>query len=194
MRAVTRLKSLLNAVLAEKGLDWPEKANIEPPKDKKFGDLATNFDMIAAKPLGLKPRELAESLQKSLLAKDPSLEKVEVAGPGFLNVTFSPAFWRETVTEILEQKERYGTSGIGKGRKIQVEFVSANPTGPLHIGHGRGAAVGDCLARTLRAAGYDVSTEYYINDAGRQMRLLGLSTWTRYQELHGVAVTYPEDW
>ncbi len=194
MRAVTRLKSLLNAVLAEKGLDWPEKANIEPPKDKKFGDLATNFAMIAAKPLGLKPRELAESLQKSLLAKDPSLEKVEVAGPGFLNVTFSPAFWRETVTEILEQKERYGTSGIGKGRKIQVEFVSANPTGPLHIGHGRGAAVGDCLARTLRAAGYDVSTEYYINDAGRQMRLLGLSTWTRYQELHGVAVTYPEDW
>lgn len=194
MRAVSHLKSLLLDVLAEKGLEWPEKANIEPPKDKKFGDLATNFAMVAAKSLGMNPRELATMLQKSLMEKDPSLERVEVAGPGFLNVAFTPAFWRETALEILGKGEAYGQSDLGAGRKIQVEFVSANPTGPLHIGHGRGAAVGDCLARILRAAGFEVETEYYINDAGRQMRLLGESTWVRYQELHGIDVVYPEDW
>ncbi len=194
MRALTHLQGLLAAALEKRGLPWPDKATIEPPKDKKFGDMACNVAMLAAPKLSMKPRDLALELQAELLAADPGLSAVDVAGPGFLNVTFAPAFWQSTVTEILQAPQSYGRFNLGQGRKVQVEFVSANPTGPLHIGHGRGAAVGDALARQLRAMGYDVSTEYYINDAGRQMRLLGLSIWVRCQETLGIAIDYPEDW
>ncbi|WP_243439117.1 arginine--tRNA ligase [Fundidesulfovibrio soli] len=194
MRAITHLKSLLESILSEMGAPWPEKATIEPPKDKKFGDMACNVAMLTAGKLNKKPRDLAEELRAALLAADPSLSKVEVAGPGFLNVTFAPAFWQSTVAQILEEADAYGKQDTGKGRKVQVEYVSANPTGPLHIGHGRGAAVGDSLARLLRATGHEVSTEYYINDAGRQMRLLGMSIWVRLLEVLEKPVTYPEDW
>ena len=194
MRAITHLQQLLSAALDRRGLSWPEKATIEPPKDKKFGDMACNVAMLAAPRLSMKPRDLAVELQAELLAADPSLSAVDVAGPGFLNVTFAPAFWQQTVTEILADGQAYGRFNLGQARKVQVEFVSANPTGPLHIGHGRGAAVGDALARLLRAMGFAVSTEYYINDAGRQMRLLGMSIWVRYQEQLAIPVAYPEDW
>lgn len=122
------------------------------------------------------------------------IEKVEVAGPGFCNVTFSQHFWRKTVCEVEAAGAAYGQSSVGQGRKTLVEYVSANPTGPLHVGHGRGAAVGDSLARLLRKAGFDVETEYYINDAGRQMRILGLSVWLRVKELAGRPVKWPEDY
>jgi arginyl-tRNA synthetase len=195
MRAITHLRSLLSDALTGMGIPWPEKTTIEPPRDAKFGDLATNAAMMAAKAAGKKPRDLAEELRLAIMAADPGLV-AEVAGPGFLNVTFPPAFWQAAVADVREQDALggYGRSGLGGGKKIQVEYVSANPTGPLHIGHGRGAALGDTLARILRAAGFDVSTEYYINDAGRQMRLLGNSIWLRYRELHGKDVAWPEDW
>jgi len=194
MRAVNHLRGLLGSLLEKKGAPWPEKATIEPPKEKRFGDMACNVAMLAAGALGRKPRELAEELRGELLAADPGLADVQVAGPGFLNVTFAPGFWQETAAQVLREGERYGRFDLGKGERVQVEFVSANPTGPLHIGHGRGAAVGDSVARILRAMGYDVSTEYYINDAGRQMRLLGESIWVRVLELSGLPVAYPEDW
>ncbi|NDY58528.1 arginine--tRNA ligase [Desulfovibrio sulfodismutans] len=195
MRAVTHLRSLLSDALAGMGIPWPEKTTIEPPRDAKFGDLATNAAMMAAKAAGQKPRDLAEALRQALVSADPGIA-AEVAGPGFLNVTFPPAFWQATIADVLEQDAGggYGRSDLGGGKKIQVEYVSANPTGPLHIGHGRGAALGDTLARILRAAGFDVSTEYYINDAGRQMRLLGNSIWLRYREFYGKDVVWPEDW
>jgi len=194
MRALTHLRGLIGSILEKKGAQWPEKATIEPPKDKKFGDMACNVAMLAAGKLGKKPRDLAEELKNDLLAADPSLAAVEVAGPGFLNVTFAPAFWQKTVEDVLEAGHCYGKFNLGRGRKVQVEFVSANPTGPLHIGHGRGAAVGDSIARILRAMDYEVSTEYYINDAGRQMRLLGRSIYVRLLELLKLPVEYPEDW
>ena len=193
MRALLHLKQTLQAVLADMELSWPEKAVIEPPRDPKHGDLAANLALVLGKQAQMPPCQLAEKLAEALRAKDPSLENIEVAGPGFLNVTFSPAFWRSLIPLVEEQGTRYGAGDSGQGRRVQVEYVSANPTGPLHIGHGRGAAVGDSLARILRFAGYDVSTEYYVNDAGRQMRLLGLSIWLRAKELAGLPVTLPED-
>ena len=194
MRAEQHLEASFRAVLNDMNLPWPDKAVIEPSKDPKHGDLASNLALVLAKGAGMPPRELAGRMAEALRAVDPSLQSVEVAGPGFLNVTFSPAFWQETVLRIKDAGERFGSTTLGGGCKMQVEYVSANPTGPLHIGHGRGAAVGDTLARILRFAGYDVTTEYYINDAGRQMRLLGLSIWLRAKELAGLPVTWPEDY
>jgi arginyl-tRNA synthetase len=194
MRATEHLRGLLENALAGLAIPWPMKTTIEPPRDKTHGDLATNAAMVAAKDAKMPPRQLAERLREALLAADSGLADVSVAGPGFLNVTFAPAFWQETVLEVAREGDRYGTLAIGAGTKIQVEFVSANPTGPLHIGHGRGAAVGDCLARVLRAAGFTVETEYYINDAGRQMRILGQSILYRCRELLGEPVTEPEDY
>ena len=193
MRATEHLRGLLEKALTDLGIEWPAKTTIEPPRDATHGDLATNVAMMASKQAKKPPRELAETLRQAIAA-DPWLAETAVAGPGFLNVTFSPAFWQETVLEMVRAGDRYGTLSLGQGTKIQVEFVSANPTGPLHIGHGRGAAVGDSLARVLRAAGFTVETEYYINDAGRQMRILGMSILYRYRELLGQPVTEPEDY
>ncbi|WP_300161897.1 arginine--tRNA ligase [Solidesulfovibrio sp.] len=193
MRATTYLQGLLEKALAARDIPWPEKTTIEPPRDKAHGDLATNVAMVASKQAKTPPRQLAEALRGELLAGG-DVAGVEVAGPGFLNVTFAPAFWQRTVLEVLDAGDGYGRLDIGRGTRIQVEFVSANPTGPLHIGHGRGAAVGDSLARVLRAAGFEVETEYYINDAGRQMRILGMSILYRYRELLGEPVTEPEDY
>lgn len=194
MRAEQHLEASFRAVLKNMNLPWPDKAVIEPSKDPKHGDLASNLALVSAKAAGMPPRELAAKMAEALRNEDTSLASVEVAGPGFLNVTFSPEFWRETIRRIDDAADRFGQATVGKGCKVQVEYVSANPTGPLHIGHGRGAAVGDTLARILRFAGYDVTTEYYINDAGRQMRLLGLSIWLRAKELAGIAVEWPEDY
>lgn len=193
MRAQNFLKSLLRPFLAEHGLDWSASISLEPPKDRRFGDLATNMAFLLSKKAGRSPRDVAQDIQKRLHGRDPRLAKVETAGPGFLNFTLAPAFWQEGVVEILNQGDGYGAMDVGQGRRVQVEFVSANPTGPLHIGHGRGAALGDSLARILRFMGHDVVTEYYLNDAGRQMRLLGASVLARYRELCGVGQEFPED-
>jgi arginyl-tRNA synthetase len=193
MRAIETVRNLLEHTLRAKGYAWPENAEIAPPKDARFGDLSCNAAMILAKTAGVKPRELAESLAAAMSGADPSVTRIDVAGPGFLNFQLADSFWRRTVRDVLDAGERYGASAFGGGRKVQVEFVSANPTGPLHIGHGRGAALGDALARILRAAGYDVTTEYYVNDAGRQMRLLGDSVWSRYQQACGRDVELVED-
>lgn len=194
MRAKSLLLSLLQNHVASLGLSWPAKAVIEPPRDKQFGDIATNIALLLAKDMGKSPRDLAGDIAGELQAKSAAIESVSVDGPGFVNVTLKPAFWHDAIRIVEKEGPAFGGSLVGAGKKIQIEYVSANPTGPLHIGHGRGAAVGDSLARVLRFAGYDVQTEYYINDAGRQMRLLGLSVWLRARELAGNPVTWPDDW
>jgi arginyl-tRNA synthetase len=193
MRANTYLFGILKNVLAKRELEWPVKANIEPPKNKAHGDLASNVAMILGKKAGMPPRELASRLTEDIMYSGSMISKAEVAGPGFINVFFANEFWQQTIPEVLEQGQAYGCGRWGQGTKVQVEYVSANPTGPLHVGHARGAAVGDSLTRILRAAGYDVSTEYYLNDAGRQMNLLGRSIWARYQQVCGQQVTMSED-
>ncbi len=193
MRDIEVLKKTLEDILKAKSWEWPEKAVIELPKDAKHGDLATNIAMTLAKTCQKAPRAVAEEICLEL-KNNALIEKAEIAGPGFINVTFKAGFWHEQILRMESMQEKFGSLEYGKGRKVNVEYVSANPTGPLHIGHGRGAAVGDTMTRILRFAGYDVSTEYYINDAGRQMRLLGLSTWLRVQDLCKMNVTYPEDY
>ena len=194
MRATDVLRSALMGIVEEMGLAWPAKAVIEPPRDPKHGDLAANIAMLLAREARKNPRELAQVFVEKLPQRCADIEKVEVAGPGFCNATFSQHFWRKTVCEVEAAGADYGRSSVGQGRRTLVEYVSANPTGPLHVGHGRGAAVGDSLARLLRKAGFDVETEYYINDAGRQMRILGLSVWLRVKELAGRPVEWPEDY
>lgn len=201
MQAEKILRVMLEKLVSEWGIEWPKKAQIEPPKERSFGDLAINLAMVAAPELKKKPRDLALEISNYLLdtappespLQGPTIETAEVAGPGFVNVRFSADFWRNLVNLVLE-RENYGHGDWGKNKRILLEFVSANPTGPLHIGHGRGAAVGDSLARILRASGYDVFTEYYINDAGRQMNLLGLSIYLRALEVLGQDFEKPEDW
>lgn len=156
---------------------------IENPKEKSFGDFACTIAMPLAKIMGQPPRAIAQAIMAHL--SHSAIEKVEIAGPGFMNFFVRPAASLEVLRTILREGEQYGRSAVGQNRRVMVEFVSANPTGPLHIGHGRGAAVGDAIARILEYAGYNVHREYYINDAGNQMNNLGLSTYIRYMQLLG---------
>lgn len=194
MQAFDSVRSALSGFLQEKGLEWPAKAVVEAAKDPKHGDVATNLAMLLAKPLHRAPRDIAAEQAVWIRDHTDGVENVEVAGPGFCNVTFSQVFWRRVVQQVEKEGAAFGSSTIGGGRKTLVEYVSANPTGPLHVGHGRGAAAGDSLARILRRAGYDVTTEYYINDAGRQMRILGMSVWYRLRKLVGRTMAEPEDY
>ena len=164
---------------------------VEKPKDEKMGDFSTNIGMTLAKSERKNPKTIAESVARHLKSGD--LSKVEVAGPGFINIKMSQDFFLKRLRNAVSQGENFGSSDSGLGTKVMIEFVSANPTGPLHVGHGRGAAVGDCLARIMKKSGYDLSTEYYINDVGNQMNFLGRSTWLRYRELKGEAIEFPED-
>jgi len=157
---------------------------VEPPRDATHGDMATNAAMVLAKEAGKKPRDLAENIAAKLRADD-KLTSVDVAGPGFINLTLKPHVWSEELRLILEHGDDYGRSNIGKGEKVNVEYVSANPTGPMHVGHGRGAVFGDALASLLAFAGYQVTREYYINDAGAQVDTLGRSVYLRYREALG---------
>ena len=170
------------------------KANIQvtPSKDRSQGDFASNIAMMLAKAAEKPPRELADLIVAQLSAHE-AIEKIEVAGPGFINFFVASIASHSVINDILQQGETFGASEFGKGEKIQVEFVSANPTGPLHVGHGRGAASGATLANVLRCVGFDVQTEYYVNDAGRQMDILGTSTWLRYLELCGVDIVFPSN-
>ena len=159
----------------------------EPPRDPAHGDIATNAAMVLAKAAGKKPRDIAEPLLQRLKA-NPDVVDGAVAGPGFINLKITDAFWRARLGECLAAGVAYGDSQVGAGRKVNVEYVSANPTGPLHVAHARGAVVGDALANLLHKAGFDVTKEYYINDAGAQVDKLGQSTYLRYKEALGEAI------
>lgn len=164
---------------------------LEAPKQREFGDLATNVAMHCAKTSKKPPRVIAEAILKNLEDPQDMLARKEIAGPGFLNFTFAPRFYYQRLRELVAGKS--SVLNIGQGRRVQVEFASINPTGPLHVGHGRVAVIGDVLARLHEATGFEVEREYYVNDAGNQMENLGLSVYARYRELFGEKVDFPED-
>lgn len=175
-----------------------DNVTVEPPRDAAHGDMATNAAMVLAKPAGLKPRDIADGLA-ARLADDPRIMSAQVAGPGFLNLRLDPQIWQDVVRAVLTSGAGYGHSKMGQGLSVNVEYVSANPTGPLHVGHTRGAVFGDALASLLDFAGYDVTREYYINDGGAQVDVLARSVYLRYLEAHGQDVafadgTYPGDY
>jgi arginyl-tRNA synthetase len=167
--------------------------DVEAPKQAEHGDLATNLALVLAKQAKLPPRKVAETIIQHLAGPAGMLDNVEIAGPGFINFFIADAFWYRVIPEIHQLGQAYGDSDLGAGRKVQVEFVSANPTGPLHIGHGRGAALGDALANLLSATGHTVVREYYINDVGNQILTLGKSLYFRLRELQGEVIEFPED-
>lgn len=166
------------------GLDTAAVA-VEPPRDKGHGEAATNAAMVLAKPAGMAPRAIAEKLA-ARLAQDARITQADVAGPGFLNLTLAPSAWQGVVRAALTMGADFGRSTSGQGRRVNVEFVSANPTGPMHVGHVRGAVVGDALSRLLAFAGWQVTREYYINDGGAQVDVLARSAYERYREAHGL--------
>ena len=189
--AVLKLNGTLNDAVKALGVE-NVAAEFERPKHEGQGDRAANVAMRLAKTLKANPRDIARKIADGL--KSDVIEKIEIAGPGFLNVFLSGKFYADSVADILNQGESYGGVNIGQNRRVQVEFVSANPTGPLHIGHGRGAAVGDSVARILKFTGWDVQREYYVNDSGLQITNLGKSTQARYFELLGKNdVPFPEN-
>ncbi|MBV8962746.1 MAG: arginine--tRNA ligase, partial [Hyphomicrobiales bacterium] len=196
-----RIAAALSGMAADgelpQGLDF-SRVVCEPPRDRSHGDISTNAAMVLAKEAKMPPRALAERIAPRLHSK--SVAKVEVAGPGFINLTLEPIVFEEVLRTSLAEGPRFGASTIGAGVKVNVEFVSANPTGPMHVGHGRGAVVGDAIASLLDFAGYAVTREYYINDAGAQVDALARSVHFRYREALGEAIgeipagLYPGDY
>ena len=172
--------------------DWIPEISVERTRDAQHGDFASNLAMMLAKSAKTAPRQLAEAIIAAL-PDDVSVEKVEIAGPGFINFFVNPAAQHQIIADILRLGPSFGKSEVGAGNKVQVEFVSANPTGPLHVGHGRGAVYGSVVAELLRAVGYDVANEYYVNDAGRQMDILATSIWLRYLECCGQTIQFPSN-
>ncbi|MEC8582336.1 MAG: arginine--tRNA ligase [Pseudomonadota bacterium] len=205
MNLFAQIRSLVLTAVEEmqKEGSLPEGLNlapitVEPPRDPLHGDMATNAAMVLAKPAGQKPRDIADALVAKLAADD-RITTAEVAGPGFINLRLDGAVWQDVTKAVLDQGAEYGRSDMGAGQKVNVEYVSANPTGPLHVGHTRGAVFGDALASLLQFAGYDVTREYYINDGGAQVDVLARSVYLRYLEAHGRDVefadgTYPGDY
>lgn len=197
-----KLKRQLEAALREAvsraaaELSWPAitmaEVSWEYPPDPAFGDLSTTVSFAMAKQLRRSPREVATAIRRAAVLEPGLVGKIEVAGPGYLNFFVANAWWHGVIREVLAAGSAYGRADVGRGERVQVEFVSANPTGPLHVGHGRGAALGDAIANLLKAVGYRVEREYYINDAGSQMRLLGESVWARHLEAGGKTVQFPE--
>ncbi|WP_296573583.1 arginine--tRNA ligase [Phreatobacter sp.] len=175
-------------VLSEAALD---RIVVEAPRDPTHGDLATNAAMVLSKEAGLKPRDLAEKIATRLAAV-ADVARVDIAGPGFINLTVKASVWPRVLKSAVETGEAFGRATLGKGTKVNVEYVSANPTGPMHVGHCRGAVFGDALANLLDAAGFDVTREYYINDAGAQVQILGRSAHLRYREALGETISIPE--
>jgi len=190
--------ALVAAGVLPSGIDQ-SRVLVEPPRDAAHGDMATNAAMVLAKDAGKKPRELAEAIGERLKA-DPLIDKVEIAGPGFINLTLNRSVWINALRAAIAAGGDYGRSDLGGGDKVNVEYVSANPTGPMHVGHGRGAVFGDALANLLAFAGYDVTREYYVNDAGNQVEVLARSAYLRYREALGEAIgaipegLYPGDY
>lgn len=173
---------------------WQLTFEVERPRKEGLGDLSTNVALLLQGRLKRPSLELAHELREKLEERADLFERVEVAGPGFINFWINPQVYRENLREILKEGPNYGKIDLGKGKRVHIEFVSANPTGPLHIGHGRGAAYGDSLARILQFAGFEVFKEYYINDRGTQMDILGASVYLRARELKGEKVAFPEDY
>ena len=176
------------AALAREG-NWPDgidfsRVVVEPPRDASHGDMATNAAMVLAKDAKSKPRDLAEKIAEKLRADD-LVAAVEIAGPGFINLTLKPQVWTDELRTMLREGASYGRSTIGGSGKVNVEYVSANPTGPMHVGHCRGAVFGDALCSLLDFSGFDVTREYYINDAGAQVDVLARSAFLRYREALG---------
>jgi arginyl-tRNA synthetase len=199
---LARVHAVCGALAAEAG--WPSAIDlsrvvVEPPRDAAHGDMATNAAMVLAKEARTKPRDLAEQIA-ARLRSDDLIVSVEVAGPGFINLTLKTSAWTDALRSVLRQGDAYGRSGIGAAEKVNVEYVSANPTGPMHVGHCRGAVFGDALASLLWFAGYDVAREYYINDAGAQVDVLARSAFLRYREALGEIIgeipegLYPGDY
>ena len=172
--------------------DHEVKLHFERTRQKEHGDFATNVAMTLAKPARRNPRELAD-LIVGALPSDDLITKIDIAGPGFINLFIAQGARHSVLNSIFEQADNYGLGTPGSKKKIMVEFVSANPTGPLHVGHGRGAAYGDALARVLAAAGNTVEREYYVNDAGRQMDILAVSVWIRYLQANDITITLPDN-
>ena len=171
-------------------VELPGSLKIDRTRDPSHGDLSCNIAMVLAKQAGMAPRELAQKILDNL-TPTAWLEKAEVAGPGFINFFLKADAANAVIQQVLDAGNRYGQNQSGEGVRVQIEFVSANPTGPLHVGHGRGAAYGESLADLLKANGYDVSREYYVNDAGRQMDILAVSVWLRYLDLAGESLPFP---
>jgi arginyl-tRNA synthetase len=169
------------------------KLTFEKPKSAAHGDLTTNIAMQIAKSVGRNPRSIAREIVERLSLESDLVSQVQIAGPGFINFYFTDKFFTQSLKEVLQQGSSFGRSSVGGGKKSQVEFVSANPTGPLSVGHGRQAAIGDTIANLLERTGHDVTREYYYNNAGRQMRLLAESTYARYQQLFDPHIPFPED-
>ena len=194
-RVTTALLGALNGA-REKGqlktAAWPT-LSLDAPKRPEWGDLASTVAMSLASSEHKAPHDIAQIIIENIPQREQLFDRVEIVRPGFLNLTVKPALWQEVLREIESQGARYGRTTVGAGRRVLVEYVSANPTGPLHVGHGRGAAVGQAVVRLLDAIGYEAVSEYYINDAGRQMKLLGASVYARYQELSGQTIAFPED-
>jgi arginyl-tRNA synthetase len=178
--------ALIAAGVLPAGIDQ-SRITVEPPRDPAHGDMATNAAMVLAKDAGKKPRDLALAIAEKLRS-DPLIDSVEVAGPGFINITLKPAAWIETLRTAMRLGPRYGRSEVGRGTPVNVEYVSANPTGPMHIGHCRGAVFGDALANLLAFTGFKVTREYYVNDAGAQVDQLARSAYLRYREALGEAI------
>ena len=189
-----KIQAALEALAKREG--WPEglpfeRVTVEPPRDPSHGDISTNAAMLLAKPVGSNPRAIAGPLAEALAAL-PEVDAAEVAGPGFINLRIAPAVWLQEVAAILAVGTDYGNSAVGAGRRVNVEYVSANPTGPLHAAHARGAVFGDALAALLEKAGFAVTREYYINDAGAQVDVLARSAHLRYREALGEDIVIPE--
>ena len=181
---LTALAGMERDGLLPAGLDHGA-VTVEPPRDPAHGDMATNAAMVLARPAGMNPRAIAAPLAERL-ATDPRVTAAEVAGPGFINLRLAPVVWQDLTRAILRDPSAYGRASLGAGRRVNVEFVSANPTGPMHVAHARGAVVGDALARLLAFAGWEVTREYYINDGGAQVDVLARSAFERYREAHGL--------
>src|SRR6201747_984146 len=183
---LARVHAACSALAAEGG--WPNadlsRVVVEPPRDASHGDMATNAAMVLAKEAKSKPRDLAEQIAARLRADD-LIASVDVAGPGFINLSLKASVWSDALRTVLREGDSYGRSATGAAEKVNVEYVSANPTGPMHVGHCRGAVFGDALVSLLQFAGYDVTREYYINDAGAQVDVLGRSAFLRYREALG---------
>lgn len=194
-----KVSALIKAALATLALknildeqDIPAEIKIDRTKDPKHGDLASNIALMLAKKAQMNPRQLAELLVEEL-SQAPGVTKVEIAGPGFINFTLAKDVHTQVISDIISQKDQFGISDHGKDQTIHIEYVSANPTGPLHVGHGRAAAFGSCVVNMLRAVGYPVHNEYYVNDAGRQMNILATSVWLRYLEINGAQFDFPSN-
>ncbi|MEE3197398.1 MAG: arginine--tRNA ligase, partial [Pseudomonadota bacterium] len=190
----TLLREALASLPIPEGLEEivAHGCQLERAKNSKHGDFSTNIALRLAKSLNQEPRAFAEKIVESL-KPSPLVEKAEIAGPGFINFILTTTAYHEEITSILKAGKRYGSSNTGANCRVLVEYISANPTGPLHVGHGRHAAYGASISNLLRATGHDVHEEYYVNDAGRQMDILTISVWFRYAELRGQFIPFPEN-